>query len=168
MSKRKVQKAAASTGSGQAAVDKPQYDFSETIPSLSQRYPGSIKFKEHFTLKDYKEWKRIVSPYLQKMAARIQEAGHKDLNGATKDASVLAYAEQIAGKHAVSDGESMPAIIFAWQWAYVLAFAEEIDLENLPPDCLTDESGESTPEVIAMRYIPVVMEWLRIHKDPFG
>jgi hypothetical protein len=94
-------------------------------------YPGTVQFAHPFLPRHYRAWRE---------AFYAREKANGDENNAI-----------------VVTGNNELSAYLSNMWGDVLAVCE-LSLENLPPDALTDATGESTPVTVGAWLIPIFQE----------
>lgn len=102
------------------------------IPSPIAAYPGYVSLPAHFTMAHFRQWRAVNDRLME-----IEDSGGVGVVGSFNGGSEFASFDPR-------------------QWAHVLAVAD-LHLDNLPPDALIDESGESTPLEVLGWLIPLVV-----------
>ena len=114
-------------------------DWTKPIESPIDAYPGTVTLPAHFTMPHFRAW-------------RATNERLRDVETA-EDFTLC-----VTGSFANGSDEKAPFAKFDPRlWAHVLAVAD-IQLENLPDDALTDESGESTPIEVLGWLVPMVVD----------
>lgn len=116
-------------------------NWSEPIESPLEHFPGSVTFKWPFTLADYKRYREFGKRIVGDDERLII------LTRLTKDKDMVYYADD---------------------WGGVLLFANLTSIASLPPECLTDETGESTPKLLADWLIPLYVDYINEQFSPKG
>lgn len=114
-------------------------NWSEPIESPLENYPGSVRFPWPFTLKYYKV-------YVKANQERLANDDRFKVIVLTADEKNIVYNSD--------------------DWCSVLALVDLDQLQNLPADCLTDKSGDSTPYELTNWLIPLFVDYINEQFDP--
>lgn len=113
-------------------------NYREPIESPLGDYPGAVRFPHPFRLSHYQQWyeTRQAREELPKM-------------------NVFAF----------GDGGD-DTIYQAADWIIALTFCDMSQLQNVPPECIQDTSGLSTPYDLASWLIPLSVNYINDQFDP--